>query len=447
MELKGRRVTVMGLGHFGGGAAAARWLAGQGAVVTVTDVACEQALAASLQSLAEVPIAAYHLGAHCEEDFRNADLVVVNPAVRPENPFVQAAANAGVPLSSETELLLHSCPARIIAVTGSNGKSTTAAMTAAILRADGRRVHLGGNIGRSLLDSADDIQASDWVVLEISSFQLHYLRLDARPVDIAVVTNCVPNHLDWHGSFANYVADKQRLLLGQSGDGLAVLNAHDPEVATWAAMVRGRLLRPISLDTVPELAVPGRHNRTNAACAAAAALAAGCAEASIGKALRACRSLPDRLEEVAIIAGRRFYNDSSSTTPESTIAALDALEGPTWLLAGGSDKGADFGAMCQAIAARAEGAAFYGAVGEKLRRCILQIRSRFPCTAVETMDEALAWCWRNSRPGQSIVLSPGCASRDQFQNYRRRGAHFVQLLHTISNRHNGDVTGSPDGIV
>lgn len=440
MEFKDRHVTVMGLGHFGGGAAVARWLARQGALVTVTDLATEQVLAASLQSLADVPIAAYHLGAHREEDFRDADLVVVNPAVRPENPFLLAAVNSGVAITSETELFLQACPARIIAITGSNGKSTTTAMTGDILRADGRRVHLGGNIGRSLLDQVDKIDANDWVVLEISSFQLHYLRLGTRPVDVAVVTNCVPNHLDWHGSFENYVADKQRLLLAQTGADLAVLNTQDPEVATWAAMARGHLLPPLPLDRIPQLAVPGRHNRTNAACAAAAALGAGCAEAAIREALRSYRPLPDRLERVGVIGGRHFYNDSSSTTPESTIAALDALEGPTWLLAGGSDKGADFGAMCRTIAAKAAGAAFYGAVREKLRDRVVQTCPAFPCTAVETMDEAIAWCWRTSRPGENIVLSPGCASRDQFQNYRARGGHFVQLLRTMADERDDDAT-------
>ena len=172
MDYRGRRATIMGLGHFGGGAAAARWLARQGAIVTVTDLADENALADSLPLLADVPIAAVHLGGHREEDFRDADLVVVNPAVRPDSPWLHLARQSGAGSATELELFIENCPAPIIGVTGSNGKSTTAAMIASILKAAGRRTFLGGNIGGSLLDQLPQIGRDDWVVLEISSFQL-----------------------------------------------------------------------------------------------------------------------------------------------------------------------------------------------------------------------------------------------------------------------------------
>ena len=172
MQYRGQRATVMGLGHFGGGAAAARWLAGQGAIVTVTDLADEKTLAAGAGKSRRVPIAAFHLGGHREEDFRQADLVVVNPAVRPGNPWLAIARENGVRLTTEIDLFLEACPAASIGVTGSNGKSTTAAMIAAILQAGGRRTWLGGNIGGSLLDHLDEIGPDDGVVLELSSFQL-----------------------------------------------------------------------------------------------------------------------------------------------------------------------------------------------------------------------------------------------------------------------------------
>lgn len=177
---RGRRVTILGLGHFGGGVAAARWLARQGAVVTVTDLADENTLADSLALLADVPIAALHLGGHREDDFRDADLIVVNPAVRPSSPWLQAAHRSNARLSTELELFIENCPARIVGVTGSNGKSTTAAMIAAILKAGGRRTFLGGNLGGSLLDQLPQIRPDDWVVLEISSFQLWHLRRRRR---------------------------------------------------------------------------------------------------------------------------------------------------------------------------------------------------------------------------------------------------------------------------
>ncbi len=421
----------MGLGHFGGGVAAARWLARRGAEVTVTDRADERALADSLAALRDEPIARFHLGGHREADFRHTDLVVVNPAVRPGSRFLEIAREAGVSLTSEIELLLQACPARIVGVTGSNGKSTTAAMTAAILKADGRRTWLGGNIGTSLLDRLDAIRAHDWVVLELSSFQLWHLRQGVRMPEVAVVTNCSPNHLDWHESYAHYRAAKQRILTGQGAEDRAVLNPFDAEVAAWGSLVRGRQLPLVAADEVPPLAVPGEHNRRNALCAATAAAAVGCGARAVREGLATFAMLPQRLQPIGRIEGRRLYNDSSSTTPDSTIAALDALGRPTWLLAGGSDKGVDFGPLAATIAERACGAAFYGAVGDELRRQVVARAPSLPCTAVETMRDALWWCWQRSRPGDSIVLSPACASHDQFRNFRQRGEEFVALVDAL----------------
>jgi UDP-N-acetylmuramoylalanine--D-glutamate ligase len=285
-----------------------------------------------------------------------------------------------VPVTSEIELFMGVGPGRIVGVTGSNGKSTTAAMTAALLEAGtgtervlaGDRaeqpppfrgnaprprssVWLGGNIGGSLLDRLDEIVADDWVVLELSSFQLYHLSADARMPHVAIVTGCTPNHLDWHGSFAHYAAAKQRILAGQSPGDIAVLNTHDAEVASWQPLVRGRCVPPVPLADIPPLSVPGEHNRINAACAAAAALEVGCDAEAVGRGLRAFRGLPQRLELFATVDGRRFYNDSTATTPESTISALRCLEEPVWLLAGGRSKGFDFGPLAAAIAARAKG--------------------------------------------------------------------------------------------
>jgi len=462
MDFRGRRATIMGLGHFGGGVAAARWLARQGAIVTVTDLAGEESLSDALAGLADVPIAAAHFGGHREDDFRTAQLVVVNPAVRPGDRFVEIARHGGATITSEIELFLRACPARVVGVTGSNGKSTTAAMTAAILRADGRRPWLGGNIGESLLEDLDRIRADDWVVLELSSFQLWYLGTDPSFVTgrhiigdcplwsshvpmphVAVVTNCTPNHLDWHGDFAAYRAAKQRILTGQREAGLAVLNPLDAEVRNWGRLVRGRQLEFFPEAAVPRLRLPGLHYRIDAACAATAARGLGCADGVIREALSRFAGLPQRTELVAMIDGRSFWNDSSSTTPESTIAALESLGGPLWLLAGGKDKGMDLGPFCEAIVRRAAGAAFFGSsrhvLHEKLRA--LEHVSRLPkssrlrkSVAVESLAEAFRWCWDHSQPGDTILLSPACASTDQFQNYRRRGEAFVELIRGLRRR-------------
>jgi len=423
----------MGLGHFGGGAAAARWLAGQGAVVTVTDLADKTILASALESLAllpmnAVPIAAFHLGGHREEDFRQADLVVVNPAVRPQNPWLAIARQNGVRLTTEIDLFLGACPAAAIGVTGSNGKSTTSAMIAAILQAGGRRTWLGGNIGGSLLDHLDEIEPNDGVVLELSSFQLEYLRSETPVPHICVVTSFSPNHLDWHANMDEYASAKQVLLERQRPNDLAVLNTHDRRLASWGHLVRGRLLPLVADDMLPRLQVPGWHNRMNAACAATAALGAGCSRDAIDRGLQAFRGLPQRMQIVAEIKGRTFYNDSTSTTPESTIAALESVGKPTILLVGGHDKGFDFTEMIETIGRLTVGAAFFGEIGPKLHDRLQASHVDCVSIAMLKLDDALDWCWHISQPGDAIVLSPGCSSHDQFRNFRARGERFSELV-------------------
>ena len=339
-------------------------------------------------------------------------------------------------ITSEIELFIESCPARLIGVTGSNGKSTTTAMTAAILRAAGRKTWLGGNLGGSLLDRLEEITPDDWAVLELSSFQLWRLGPAARGPQVAVVTNCTANHLNWHPDWAHYLAAKQRILTLQTPGDVAVLNPCDAEVARWQPLVRGRLLPPLPLNEegqsddppVPPLLVPGQHNRLNAALAGAAAAGAGCDGRAIRQGLAEFTGLPQRLELFARVEGRRFYNDSAATTPESTIAALESLPGPIWLLAGGSDKGADFQPLTATIARRAAGVAFYGAVAPRLAQLLAARAPALGMHATQTLEEALAWCWARSAPGDAVVLSPACASHDQFTNFQHRGQHFVRIV-------------------
>ncbi|HEX4142558.1 MAG TPA: Mur ligase family protein [Pirellulales bacterium] len=424
MEVAGRRMTVMGLGRHGGGVAAARWLAEQGAQVTVTDVADAAALGPSIAALAGVEIAGWRLGGHEASDFSSADGVVVNPAVRPDHPLLALARAGGAMLSSEIELFLERCPATVVGVTGSNGKSSTATMLANMFKAAGRAVWLGGNIGNSLLPSLAAMGPADLVVLELSSFQLAHLSPQARFPAAAVVTNCTPNHLDWHGRLEAYMAAKRRLIECLPAGGLAVLNPHDHELSAWRVPAGVKTIAPWPLERVARLSVPGEHQRMNAALAAAMAEALGVPAAAIGEALAAFRPLAHRQEAAGSVAGRMFIDDSKSTTPEATLAALAACPGPTWVLVGGQDKGLALEPFCRQLAGRAEGVACYGALGPKLREALAAVGARCPMAVVERLDEALDWCWERSRSGDTVLLSPAAASLDQFRDFCHRAEVF-----------------------
>jgi len=434
MRFDGHRALVMGLGRHGGGVAAARYLAKQGAVVTVTDLAPAERLQPSLAALADLPGVRYRLGEHRREDFCRADLIVVNPAVRPNHVLLREASQRAARLTSEIELFLRACPAAVIGVTGSSGKSTTSSMLAAILEADGHTVWLGGNIGRSLLPELPRMRLGDWVVLELSSFQLHRLPDTLAMPSVAVVTNCTANHLDWHGDAAAYRTAKQRLLDGQTEDAVAVFAADEPSLAGWISRVRGTFVPPVDDGEIPRLRLVGRHDRRNAALALSAARAVGCHGKITERALANFRGLPHRLQHAGNAAGRRFLNDSKSTTPESLLAALDATAGRVWLIAGGVDKGFDLERLVRGIVSRAAGAAFIGKVGSKLYRLAASIAPDFPAHDAADLACAFDWCVEHAEAGNAVLLSPGFASLDQYEDYAARGHHFESLLAMLRGR-------------
>jgi UDP-N-acetylmuramoylalanine--D-glutamate ligase len=423
-RIANRRITLMGLGRHGGGVAAARWLAQQGAHVTVTDLAAAQALAESVEALTDVTIARWALGGHQASDFVTAETVVVNPAVRPDNPLVELARAGGATITSEIELFLERCPALVVGVTGSNGKSSTATMLADVLRAGGRRTWLGGNIGSSLLPALGEIQPTDFVVLELSSFQLAQLSDQARFPAAAIITGCTPNHLDWHGTLAAYAAAKRRLVEQLPAGGMVVLNRADCELSSWRVPAAARLLAPWPLTRVPKLLVAGEHQRTNASLVAAMAEAIGIEPSVIERALAAFCGLPHRQEPAGSVAGRHFIDDSKSTSPEATLAALAACEGPVWVLIGGQDKQVPLEPLCRELAQRTKGVACFGAVGPAVGKTLKTIGNRRPVTVVERLEEALDWCWRQSEPGDTILLSPAAASLDQFRDFVHRAEVF-----------------------
>lgn len=448
------RVTVMGLGSFGGGLGAVQFLVERGAIVTVTDLRREDQLLETLGQLDGTPPYALHLGGHRESDFTDADLIVVNPAVPQDCPFLKLARDSGVPMSSEMNLFFQFNRGRTIGITGSNGKSTTTAMTHAILQAAGKRSWLGGNIGKSLLPGVSQIGIDDWVVLELSSFQLEHLNEIHRSPDISIVTNFSANHLDRHGTLDNYRDAKQTILRWQTKSSIAVLNQDDQDVSCWPTAGR-RLcfglsdsgaegLFAISAEQslfrfegqerlVPVqqwLNLPGIHNVQNALGATCAALATGIAEAAVESGLRGYRALPHRLELVADVDGRKFYNDSLATTPESAIVALAAFECPIILMAGGYDKGSDLSEMARAMAQKpVKAVALMGKTGPLLEQLLdaFDPEKKVKRELAADFQSAFQWAVRQSSPGDVIVLSPGCASYDWFRNFADRGAQFRNL--------------------
>jgi len=447
------KVTVMGLGLFGGGVGAARHFAERGEQVSVTDLRSADELKPALAELEGLEVDC-HLGGHPEDLFREADLVVVNPAVKPDQPLLKLAAKSGARLTTEVNLVFELSAAPVAAVTGSNGKSTVAAMLAAALEADGRRVLLGGNLGGSLLGNAADFDAEGIIVLELSSFQLERLAWTGRSPHLAVATNITPNHLDWHRDLAAYARAKEQIARFQSADDLLVLNADCPAVSEWAGWAAARAAR-FSLAKKPpppaawlegeellldagdgravlmpaaEINLPGRHNLANALAAALGAALLGARPESAAAALRAFRGLPHRLELVAERGGVRYYNDSIATTPEAAIAALRSFDCPLALIAGGSDKGLDFAEFGRAAAGKAEIVVLTGGTAPAIRAAVESAGGGPPVLAAGSLDEAFGLAAENARPGWAVLLSPASASFDQFPNFTARGDRFRRLV-------------------
>ncbi|UCD30519.1 MAG: UDP-N-acetylmuramoyl-L-alanine--D-glutamate ligase [Planctomycetota bacterium] len=440
-EITDRRVVVMGLGRFGGGIAVARWLAERGARITVTDLASREDLCDSVAQLSDLPIA-FHLGGHDTSDLDHCDLLVVSPAVpKDRSDFVARAVARGIPITSEMNLFVEFCPARrVVGVTGSAGKSTTTAMVGAILTAaadkgDLPKVWIGGNIGQSLLNHLEDMKSEDIVVLELSSFQLEDLAALKWSPSHAVITNIKPNHLDRHGNLAAYVDAKMNIVRYQSSDDMVFVHQNDTDLARKVERVgASSQIIPYGWDPLftGVLRVPGRHNVDNAAAAAAVARSLSVADEIIKKALASFTGLPHRLEFVVEHNGVRYYNDSKSTTPDSTVIALEAFDCPVVVMIGGRDKGMPFDDLTEKLADRAKAIICYGQTGRRLFDMVSKHSDGASQTArVELADgfeQAVTRAHALAEPGNVVVLSPACTSYDMFSNYEQRGDAFRQIV-------------------
>lgn len=428
-SLAGQHVTVAGLGRFGGGIAAARWLCMQGAKVLVTDRDPPEKLADSVKQLDGLPIN-FRLGEHREEDFAQADLVVASPAIKPGNPFLQAAKAAGVPITTEIRLFIERCPARIIGVTGTKGKSTVTAMLGKILSSH-FGVWIGGNIGKSLLPDLGLIQKSHWVVLELSSFMLEYLRESRWSPHIALVTMISADHLDWHGSAEAYVDAKKNILRFQGAQDYAVLNEEDPQTAGLAREAVGKVIYYGTRNRRKfDLLLPGVHNQLNAQAAFTAAEICGVDFSSAQKSLADFNGLPHRLQFIHEENGVKYFDDSIATIPDAAIAALESFAPKKVIqIVGGYDKGLPITTLCAKLLERAKAVLCIGATGPKLLESLEQSSSQSGAAVYRCHDLATAVgiARKIAVNGDVVLLSPGFASYDQFVNFEKRGEEFVRL--------------------
>jgi UDP-N-acetylmuramoylalanine--D-glutamate ligase len=470
-EFTGKTVLVMGLGRFGGGADVAEFAARAGAKVIVTDLAPAEQLSDSIDKLEEFPDIEFHLGSHDPADFKQADIIIANPAVPRDNEFLQLARRDNIFVTSQINIFFELCPAQIIGITGANGKSTTAALTAHLLRSasDERRatsdehVWLSGNIGNQpLLTILDKIKANDLVVLELSSFQLEQLAQIQKAPKVALLTNLTPNHLDRHGTFANYCTAKENIFKFQvrrvgfsppnktwwgkphpteNRPAVSIFNAEDKIAAEWFEKYSkdaGRSCIKFSTDDVSKeirnsFTLPGRANLSNLAAAIAIAKYFGIDDDSIKNSLPEFKSLPHRLELVEEINGVRWYNDSIATTPQSAIAALEAFDQPKIIIAGGYDKDLPFEELGQKIAANAKAAVLLGQTAHEIASAIQTFpQAGTKIQIVDSLSEAVESAARLAEPGDVVLLSPACASYDMFENFQHRGREFTKLVRALN---------------
>ena len=418
------------------GVAAARLLAAHGARVAATDLKPE-----APEELAAIGVA---FRPQAEESFEGYDLIVLSPGVPADLEPVEAARRRGVRVVGEVEAASWFLKGPVIGVTGSNGKTTTTAMIGHILKSCNVPAQVGGNIGTPVAAMVDSSREDQWNVLELSSFQLE--TIERFRANVGVVMNVTPDHLDRHGTFANYAAAKGRLLETQTTDDWMILNADDSACVAYAESARGSViwfsstheaapglwlgegwLRMDGEKIIEARDVPlrGLHNLENAMAAAGAARLAGAKRQGIAGAIRTFPGVEHRLEFVRRVGGADYYNDSKATNVDATLKAIGAFAGGLWVILGGKDKGSDYTPLREPLNGKAHGALLIGAAAEKIER---QLGGAVPLIQCGDMKTAVAEARRKAGPGDTVLLAPACASFDQFDNYEHRGRVFKSLV-------------------
>jgi UDP-N-acetylmuramoylalanine--D-glutamate ligase len=450
MDVRGKRVLVVGLGK--SGVSSALFLQKRGAKVAVSD-------AKSLEQLREeIPVLLDHgisveTGQHGEWTFRDQDLIVVSPGVPFDVPQLEHARDRGIPVIGEVELAARFLRGQIVAITGSNGKTTTTTLVGEILSAGGHRTLVGGNIGTPAIDLVDHASDTTWIVLEISSFQLE--TIEAFHPHIAVVLNITPDHLDRHHSFENYAAAKARIFENQAANDFAVLNAdNDPcvamaaktraqtawfsrqnEVANGAFVRAGRIVwrdgeGEREILPTSEIALKGAHNVENVLAGVCVGMLAGVEPQQIRRAVAEFQAVEHRLEYVATVRGVEYYNDSKATNVDATIKALESFPGAIHLILGGKDKGSDYSVLNDLLKERVKRVYTIGAAAAKIES---QARGT-EIVGAGTLEAALRMASEAATAGDVVLLAPACASFDQFESYEHRGRVFKELVRQLAAR-------------
>ena len=451
---------IVGLGREG--LALAHYLGERGDTVTVAEGRSAADLGAAAERLAA--LGARLLAEDDHPDLAGYEIVYLNPAVSKEAPVVRDAVARGIPVSALTDLFFKVCPAPIVGVTGSNGKTTTTTLLGEMLKAAGIVTHVGGNIGRPLLNEAATMSSSDWVVLEMSSFQLEWLRASPR---VAVITNLTPNHLDRHHTMGEYAAAKAPIVAYQGRGDVAILNAEDPYASRFARQAGGRVLY-FSLEMSPsdgaalegdmlairreglsepvcvrtDMRVPGRHNLANALAAIAAADRIGVPAEAMREAIGTFNGVPHRLQLVRVLGGVRYYDDSIATSPDRALAALAAIDSPVVLILGGHDKDLPWEGLCREAVRRCRAVLLIGEAESLIAAHLAEVLRHAgdgllsPATVLRCgdLERAVASAARLAQAGDAVLLSPACASYDQFRDFEERGERFRQLVGSIDGR-------------
>ena len=450
-DYTGKKVTVLGLAREG--VSVVRFLAERGAEVTVSDSKRPEELRASLDAVSPWPVR-LSLGGNRPEAVAGADALFVSPGVPLTNPIVRVARERGVRLDSSMRLFFALCPAPIAGITGSSGKTTTTALLGEMFRTVDRRVFVGGNIGKTVLEALPEITPDQWVVLEVSSFQLELM--DRGPA-VALITNVTPNHLDVHPDMEDYIRAKRRILDFQGPDDWAVLNADNVVTRDLARAARARLvwfsrmsepdaeaafvrrgIITVRLDgresTVMErgaVRLRGEHNLENVLAACAAAAICGLPVEAMAAAAAQFAGVEHRLESVRTLAGVEYVNDSIATTPERTLAGLRAFDRPVVLLLGGRDKHLPLETLAREAHRRCRAVVLYGEAADLIDGALREAAPSGDGPALaraRDFPEAVAKAREQALPGDVVLLSPACTSYDVFANFEERGREFKRLV-------------------